>query len=90
MIDINGDCNSDLVLVSSQNNMNSFIEFYIKGNNNLYNQLGSLNIYKNITWMTFSDIDSNGGVDMLFVAYQNGVYNPFILYNQNTPSDICI
>lgn len=40
--------------------------------------------------MTFSDIDSNGGVDMLFVAYQNGVYNPFILYNQNTPSDICV
>ena len=89
VIDVNGDCNSDLVLVSNSNGLNSAIEFYVKSNNNLYKQLPSLSVSKNITWLTFADVDANGAIDILLIALENAVYSPYLILNSNAPSDIC-
>lgn len=89
IIDINSDCNSDLVLVSNSNGINSVIEFYVKSNNNLYKQLPLMSVNKNITWLTFADVDANGAIDIFLIALENAVYSPYIILNSNAPSDIC-
>jgi hypothetical protein len=57
-IDFNGDCNSDLIIVSKSNEgLNSVLEFYQKSNGNTYQQLSTLSLGKNITWLTYADLD---------------------------------
>ena len=66
MIDINGDCFSDIVLLSGPNNNN--IEFYTKNGLNTYDY-SSLTLSKNISWMSFADFDSNGAPDIFLVIF---------------------
>jgi hypothetical protein len=88
-IDFNGDCNSDLVMVSLSSKLNSVIEFYQKANNNNYEQLSTQTYGKNISWLTFADLDSNGAPDLFIVAQEGTVLTAFAVLNPNVPSDIC-
>lgn len=67
MVDINGDCFSDFVLISDSDSMNSAIEFHLKENNNIYREWMVLDTKANIKWMSFSDFDKNGAVDLLLL-----------------------
>lgn len=67
MVDINGDCFSDLVLISNSDSMNSVIEFHLKENNNIYREWMVLDTKANIKWMSFADFDKNGAVDLLLL-----------------------
>lgn len=86
MIDINGDCFSDLVLLS---NANTTMEIYIKNHLNSYDY-SVLNIGKNIVWLNFADFDGNGAADIFIVAHESGNYTAYVLPNLNSPSDICV
>lgn len=61
---------------------------YFKVNGNKYSQ-SSQNIYKNISWLTFADVDANGAVDLFLVSFEDNSSIPYIAYNVNTPHDIC-
>ena len=65
MIDLNGDCFSDLLILSGTNN--HIAEIYIKNNHNNYDY-STTTLGKNITWLSFTDFDGNGATDMLLVA----------------------
>lgn len=77
-------------MVSKDGNSNSILEFYMKANGNSYQQLSFLSFGKNITWLTFADLDSNGAVDIFLVALEgNNTYNSYAILNPNVPPDIC-
>lgn len=86
MIDINGDCFSDIVLVSGSNN--NLLEFYTKNqaNNFVYS---SVDLGKSIFWLSFADIDANGATDLLFMTNSQPQFSLYIIHNVNTPSEIC-
>ena len=66
MIDVNGDCFSDIVMLSGSSN--NKLELYIKNNHNGYDY-SEMSIGKNVTWMSFGDFDSNGSPDIFFVVF---------------------
>jgi hypothetical protein len=49
----------------------------------------TLNLGKNITWLTFTDLDSNGATDLFIVALEDNAYKPYVIFNPNIPADIC-
>lgn len=67
-LDFNSDCNSDLLLLSLSADNNSVLECFQKANGNSYQQLPSITLPKNVVWLTFTDLDSNGAVDLFLVA----------------------
>ena len=85
-IDINGDCFSDLVMLSGANN--NLLEIYTKNNHNSY-EYSFIDLTKNMKWMSFTDLDANGAPDMLLVSLEQGNYLPYALLSSNTPGDIC-
>lgn len=85
MIDINGDCFSDLVILS---NANTTMEVYIKNHLNTYDY-SVISLGKNVVWFNFADFDNNGAADIFFVAFESSNYIPYVLPNLNIPSDIC-
>jgi len=86
IVDINGDCSSDIVLLSGLNN--GYLEIYTKRPNNLYTyEQISLNL--NVSWLTFADLDANGAIDIFIIAYEQHNYNPYVLTNAYHPEDLC-
>lgn len=62
MIDVNGDCFSDVVLLSG-----NLLEMYSKNNHNKYDY-SSITINKTISWLSLADLDNNGANDLFLVA----------------------
>lgn len=87
MLDINGDCFSDVVLVSGSNN--NILEIYTKNHLNGYDY-STLDIGKNITWVTFADLNADGSTDIFIVANENSQYKAYVLKNANVPKDLCL
>jgi hypothetical protein len=88
-LDFNGDCNSDLLLLSVAGGNNSVLECFQKANGNSYQQLPSLLLPKNVSWLTFADLDSNGAVDLFLVAAEGSSFLPYAILNPFVPADIC-
>lgn len=67
---------------------NNFLEIYIKNNHNAY-EYSFIDLTKNMSWMSFTDLDANGAPDILLVSLEQGNYLPYALQNSNHPGDIC-
>jgi hypothetical protein len=74
------------VLLSGQGN--NLLELYYKTSHNGY-QYSSLVLNKNVTWLSFADLDGNGATDMFLVIFENNEYVPYILTNSNSPGELC-
>ena len=82
MIDVNGDCFSDIVLVAGAGS--NILEFYIKNNHNGY-EYSSVDLGKNVSWLNFADLNSDGATDLFFVSYETAQFVPYIIKSSNIP-----
>jgi hypothetical protein len=88
-LDFNSDCNSDLLLLSMSSGSNSVLECFQKANGNSYQQMPLITLPKNVAWLTFADLDSNGAVDLFLVAAEGSSFLPYVILNPYVPTEIC-
>jgi integrin alpha FG-GAP repeat containing protein 1 len=74
-VDIDGDCAADLVLVTN----NSLIEIYLKRGTD-YVLSYNISVPSDIGQLSFSDLNRDGNMDILFVDHTNNTI--YVLYNQ--------
>lgn len=66
-IDYNGDCHSDLVLLSINSDGKYVLEFYVKQTNSDFNLEKLMKFDSPLRFVTFVDFDASGTVDIVLV-----------------------
>lgn len=48
-----------------------------------------MDIGKNISWLSFEDLNADGASDLLFISWETGRYILYMIRNLNIPGTIC-